>query len=158
MASAFIPCVLLLSSDFLGEFISHRTEVHFSRVSIKFVQIIRRLRTQILLCMCWVFVNAQCTLKGIGILWHSLIHPGVLSFKVWEVLAKAGLSKLDVALLLLGTFVLWLTDYIRYQGSTVYIELDKRPLYIRVLAVYGLILFIMLFGKFGASSFIYFQF
>lgn len=158
IASAFIPCVLLLSADVFREFISHRTEVRFSGASIKLVQIICRLRTQILLCMCWVFVNAQSTPKGIGILRHSLIHPGVFSFKVWGILAQAGLSKLDVALLLLGTFLLWVIDYIRYQGSTVYIELDKRPLYIRVLAVYGLILFIMLFGKFGASSFIYFQF
>ena len=65
IASGLIPCVLLIFSELINPVsIRFYSALHIERKS-KIICFYRRIKTQVLLCLCWIFVNAESTGRGI---------------------------------------------------------------------------------------------
>ena len=69
-----------------------------------------------------------------------------------------GISALDILLMTLCLVVLLRIEKMKYDGASVFEKMNQQNFWVRILVVYGEILLILLCGKVGSSSFIYFQF
>ena len=157
MASGFIPCILLMLSDFFASFFIRLDSAFHIERGNNFFQFCRRVKTQLLLCLCWTFVNAESTAKGFRIIKNSLKSPFVCS-KQDDFLLSMGISYKDYFIMIFGVVVLLLAEQIRYRKSTIFIEMDKKPVLMRIFLIYCELLLILFCGKVGTSAFIYFQF
>ncbi len=69
-----------------------------------------------------------------------------------------GISTLDVFIMIIGVVLLYISDKLVYEGTTVFKALDKQNFVIKIAVIYAELLTILLHGMVGTSSFIYFQF
>jgi alginate O-acetyltransferase complex protein AlgI len=114
-----------------------------------------------LVSFAWIFFRANTVndafyivghlFSGVGNLLVNLTNASV----VRDALAGTGLSEIVPAVLAIA--VLELIHYFQQRGS-VRQMLARQPGWIRWAIYYGLVLTILLFGKFGVEQFIYFQF
>ena len=117
----------------------------------------RRFRTQCLLCLSWIFINAQSSGRGFEILFQIIRRPyNYTSFNT--AISNMGISALDILLMTLCLVVLLRIEKMKYDGASVFEKMNQQNFWVRILVVYGEILLILLCGKVGSSSFIYFQF
>ncbi len=81
---------------------------------------------------------------------------GYMSFVTF--LETYGMTALDVLVMAIGVVLLFVTDKLIYEGTTVFAVMDQQNYVIRVAIIYAELLTIMLLGMVGSSAFIYFQF
>ena len=69
-----------------------------------------------------------------------------------------GISALDILLMTFSLVVLFRIEKLKYDGESIFVKMNQQNFWVRILVFYGEILLILLCGKVGSSSFIYFQF
>lgn len=157
MASAGVPCVLLVLSDFLQPLLKKINRILRINTECESWHWFRRIRTSLLICICWVIVCSRGTHNAIGIIGHMVSDLwNYTSFT--STMETVGINTLDVLIMFIGIVLLYITDKLEYGGTTVFKALDKQNFIIKILIVYAELLAILLHGIVGESSFIYFQF
>lgn len=157
IASGLIPCVLLIFSELLNPVsIRFYSTLHIERKN-KIFCLCRRIKTQVLLCLCWIFVNAESTGRGIRIIKYSLKHPLILSTQA-DFPFSMGLSYRSIFIMFFSLAILLFVEQIKYRNSTIFLEMDKKPFLTRIFLIYCELILILFCGKVGTSAFIYFQF
>ena len=163
IASAAIPCVLLMLSDILQPLFKKTNSLLHIEGSPIWLRILRRIRTLLLICICWTVVCAGSTQDALAA-FAQILH-GPVSTEAFRSLPaflaaaeRFGLLLPDLAIMLGGLIVLYVTDRIAYKGSSVFEKLSGSCLALRLACVYGEVLLIYFFGMLGSSEFIYFQF
>jgi hypothetical protein len=68
-----------------------------------------------------------------------------------------GIPRYDYLIALAGVGIVYLVDYTNEQGKLVRTKLNKYPT-LKWSLYYGLVLTVLIFGKFASSDFVYFQF
>lgn len=157
IASAAIPCVLLMMSDFCQPFFKKSVQVLRINTECESWHWVRRIRTLLLICVCWIVVCSNGIRNAISIFNHMFLNPwNYTSFvNAMEVL---GLTSLDIVLMLVGIVVLYLADRCIYQGTTIFKKMDSQNFWVRIMVIYAEVITILLQGMVGSSVFIYFQF
>ena len=153
IASGAIPCALLMLSDIMQLLFTKSRERDKFGV---FSRMLRRLRTLLLVCISWIVVCSNGTYNFINVVRHVVTHPVNTSFDI-DNLRVFNFGIRDMSMIV-GLVVLCLADYLTYKGTSIFEELNKRNFWIRTAMIYLELLFIMMFGVMGTSSFIYFKF
>lgn len=157
IASAMIPCSLLIISD-VGEpfFKKLKQKLNINEQKMWWIWF-KRIRTLLLVCICWVFVCANESIRAFKVIGHMFTHPIRTSYSM-SVLEPFHLSVINILLMVSGLIVLYISDKYVYEGTNIFEVQNKRKFWIRVVFIYLELLAIMLFGELGTSSFIYFKF
>ena len=157
MSSAILPCFLMISADIFQPVFSWMVSKLGINTQCESWHWFRRFRTQCLLCLSWIFINAQSSGRGFEILFQIIRRPyNYTSFNT--AISNMGISALDILLMTLCLVVLLRIEKMKYDGASVFERMNQQNFWVRVLVVYGEILLILFCGKVGSSSFIYFQF
>ena len=117
-----------------------------------------------LVCIGWIFFRANTVDDAWYIFSHLLVGlrsfiTNFFSYYTWKnLLSLSGLiNKSDLVIMMLGIVVVFLVDMIERRTS-IWQKIATYPLYIRWFCYYTIVLAIVIFGRFGAQQFIYFQF
>lgn len=157
IASAGIPCILLVLSDLCQPFFSAIVMKLHINVGCDSWKWFRRIRTLLLICICWMAVCSGGTHRFILLLKSSLSN-------LWNYTAvnmaveTIGLTSVDILLMTTGIAILYLSDLCTFRGENIFKVMDKQNYLIKVSLVYCEVIIIFLYGMIGSSSFIYFQF
>lgn len=157
IASAMVPCVLLIISDMcqpLFKKIVNALKINTECESWKWI---KRIRTLLLVCVCWMVVCSNGTYNAINLFKHAFANP-VKFTPYTSALEIFGLNTLDITIMGTGVVILYLADLCVYKGTTVFERMDKQNFWIRILLIYSELLVTILYGVIGSSSFIYFKF
>ncbi|SFW61316.1 MBOAT family O-acyltransferase [Selenomonas ruminantium] len=155
VASAIVPCTLLMISD-LGSsyFTKMGKKLPWQENSLLWDNV-NRLKTLLLICICWVFVCAESVPAGMVALYDILTNIGDCHMtELW----KAAHIGSNFSVMILGMAVLIFADYLEDKGTSLYEILNKRSWWVRTVILYVEIILIIDKGLVGKSEFIYFQF
>jgi len=157
VASAGIPCILLILSDLCQPLFAKMIQACHINTECTSWHWFRRVRTVLLVCICW-FVVCSGSMENVGlILRHMMAQPwGYMTFVAF--LETYGMTALDVLVMAVGMVLLYIADKCTYEGTTVFKVMDQQNFVIRVAVIYAEVLIIMFLGMVGSSAFIYFQF
>lgn len=156
VAAAVIPCTLIMMSDLLGP-ISKKVSPLLPLKNSDLLWInLKRLRTFLLICICWVFVCAGTVSGGMESLFN--IISDFSNINTVDVFVSTGKGKGTVILMVLGLALLFFADYLKEKGSSIYEFVSSKPFLIRSGIIYAEIFAILYAGMVGQSQFIYFQF
>lgn len=157
VASAGIPCILLVASDLLKPYFAKTINRLKIRTDCFSYTLFQRFRTVLLVCLSWVFVcaggihNAFVAYKQIFFHFFSFSSPA-LTFELFE------FQLIDVVLMILGVYALFAVDGIKNKGGDVLEVLRGQNIIFKYIVIFSCVLLIFYYGKVGNSSFIYFQF
>ncbi len=154
MASAILPCVYLLGSDFvspIAEFLVKTCRVNTECWSWRFFQ---RLRTFFILLSCWVFVNTISVRKGIVAIKRMFFDLNLTHLKF----SALDLNLKTAAILAVGLGIMLFADVLKNRKKNLYVWMNEQNAVFRGCAIYAEMILIVLFGVFADSSFIYFKF
>lgn len=113
---------------------------------------IQMLGTFALVCFAWIFFRANTMSEALYIIRHLFVG---LNFSGSYGLDVGGAYELALMAFSIGALLLVDVGQARANGQPI---LSKQPLVIRWLVYYAILFAIILFGKFGVTDFIYFQF
>mgnify|MGYP001094257861 CR=1 FL=1 len=157
IASAGIPCVLLILSDLCQPFfhlIVSKFHMNTKCISWRWF---RRIRTLLLICICWMVVCSNGTRRFAVLLKHAFSNLwNYTSFN--SALGVIGLTSLDLLLMVIGICMLYLSDLCTYKGSSIFEVMDKQNYLFKIILIYTEVIMILMYGMVGSSPFIYFQF
>ena len=157
IASAGVPCVLLILSDMLQPVFKNVIGILRINTECESWHWFRRIRTLLLICICWVFALSNGTYNALNIIKH--LFSDLWNYTTFTAAMETfGISALDVLIMAIGVVLLYITDKLIYEGTTVFKVLDKQNFAIKIAIIYAELLAILLHGMVGTSSFIYFQF
>ena len=157
IASAGVPCVLLILSDMLQPLFKNMIRILRINTECESWHWFRRIRTLLLICICWVIACSNGTHNAINIIRH--MFTDLWNYTTFTaVMETFGINTLDVFIMIIGVVLLYITDKLVYEGTTVFKALDKQNFVIKIAVIYAELLTILLHGMVGTSSFIYFQF
>lgn len=157
VASAGIPCVLLILSDVCQPLFKKLVTVFHVNTECASWHWFRRVRTLLLICMCW-FVVCSGSMENVGII---LRHMGG---NLWNytsfvsAMEYIGFTTMDILLMVVGVVLLYVTDKCIDAGTTVFEVMNQQNLLVRLVVIYAEVMLIMFHGMVGSSAFIYFQF
>lgn len=156
VASAIVPCTLLMISD-LGHssFTKLGKKLPWQESTLLW-DTVNRLKSLLLICICWVFVCANSVPVGMASLYE--IFASIGDCHIVEIWKATHLGTVSLLVMILGIAALVFADYLEDKGTSLYEVLNKRTWMTRTLILYAEIILIMVTGKFGNSEFIYFQF
>lgn len=157
IASAGIPCILLILSDLCQPLFAILVKTFKVNTECKSWCWFRRVRTLLLICICWIVACSGGTYNAINIFRHMFITP--INYTPFTVAMETfGLNTLDILLMSLGMVIIYSAHKCEYEGTTIMRELDGQNWGIKVLLIYVEVIVILLHGMVGSSAFIYFQF
>ncbi len=157
IASAGIPCIYLIAGDLFRPVLGRLTERLHINTQCESWKWIRRIRTLLLICVCWMLVCSNGTVAFGAVVKHMLSSPA--GFTAFHTAMEAfGLTYTDLLLLMGGVVLLFLSYLCVYCGETIFDVMDRQNFFVRTGLIYAEILIIFMHGMAGASSFIYFQF
>ncbi len=120
-----------------------------------------RLKTFLLISMCWVFFRIDGIKPAIRILYQGVSNLQ-LSKLFGYIFVGFGISVKDVILLVLSIGILFFVDYKKEQGLNLIALLNQQGICFRWLIYLSLVFGILIYGIYGTvyeqTSFIYFQF
>ena len=157
IASAFIPCFFLICGDLLRAPFQALLKKFHINVHCFSYRLFQRLRTNLLLCFCWVFVCTGTVQEGFLLLKHIFL-------RFWRLdganigLQTFGFTLRDAELMIGGVILLIAEHYFLHNNSSLDSKLNKQNLLFKYIFLYGEILLILFYGMVGNSSFIYFNF
>ncbi len=157
IASAVIPFLLLMIGD-LTNTLSDKI-VKFCKVdtNCESWRFLRRIRTLLLVCICWIFACSNGTFKAINI--FKQMFSRLYNFSsLEESFNVLGLTSVDILIMSLSIILLYYSDKLIYTNSSIFKMTDKQNWFFRLFLIYAEILIIMFYGQVGSSAFIYFQF
>lgn len=157
IASAGIPCVLLIISDVLQPVLSKMVSILRINMEATSWHWFRRIRTLLLICICWIVACSNGTHNALNVfrqmfsrLWnYTTFNTAMETF---------GLSTIDVLIMSVGVVLLYITDKLIYEKTTIFKVMDNQNFIFRVVVIYAEVITILLYGMVGSSAFIYFQF
>lgn len=136
------------------EFFTKRERLKISsRVHPKINVFLSRCITIIFFGVTLIFFNAKTVKEAFYFIGH--LFKG-LEFKL--VGYNMGLLHEDLLIAFLGTIIVLLVDYLNEKNIYIRDWLSTKPVWLRWSVYYGLVLTVIIFGKFAASDFIYVQF
>lgn len=156
VASAGIPCALLILSDVLKPLADRTNKALRINKEREIWKTLRRIRTLLLICICWVVACSGSMANAIGIFVHMFTSITKL-VPVSTLSVQCGLDVFDVLVMAIGLLVLLITDMLTQKETSIFEVGDKKPV-LKTILIYAEILMIFFAGEVGASSFIYFQF
>ena len=157
IASGGIPCILFLFSSLCRPLCSGAVKKMHINTGCASWRWFRRVRTLLLICICWMVVCSTGTHNFMWILKYSLFHPwNYMSFNA--IAEAAGLTSIDVLLMAAGLIMLFLSDLSTYRGESIFQAMDRQNYLIKVFCIYLEVIIILMHGMVGSSPFIYFQF
>lgn len=157
IASAVIPCFILIVSDLVQPlFVRWRGSERINMACFSW-RLFQSLRTVLLICICWIFVCSNGTMAAVSVFRHMAEVP-VAYTTLTAAFETFGLTVTDLVVMILGVFILGMSDYLQYRGASVTEKLDGQNGVFRCLVIYVEFFSILLYGMVGTSNFIYFQF
>lgn len=105
-----------------------------------------------LICFSWIFFRASSFTEAV-----TIIKRIFMDFSLKIDLGRAGVSRYQLALGC-GVIFLLLAVQLFQRNRKIINELNNRPVAYRWVIYYSALIFIIIFGVFNTSSFIYFQF
>ena len=154
IASAAIPCFLLMAGDLLQPIFAAVVRVLRVPTNHPAWHMFQRLRTLLLICTCWVFVCAGSVGSGAKVLGKILTFSGGTAFLSAQAM---GFSMIDLFVMFSGAIFLMISDVLQYRNVSVSRVIAGFPFALRYLLLYATALIVIL-GGVGGSGFIYFQF
>ena len=154
--------VCYLIEDITSKFknnVLNKLNVKVKSFSFKLLEVII---TFIIVDLAWIFFRAETIHDA-----FYYIHRMFTKIDLWRIfdgsLYKLGLDRFEMNILIISLVVLFLVDLIKYiKKETIYMFLKNQCLYFRWAAIFFLLFFIIIYGKYGAGfdpkQFIYFQF
>ena len=157
VASGAIPGIYLIGSEVLQPFFRWLVKMRKINTACGSYRLFRRVRTVLLMCVCWIFVCAGSTMGGIMAFKNmvSIFNPWIW---IDGSLLNMGWEPMDFVIACLGILFVLYWDFLDNKGVDVYEKISRQNLLFRWAVWWILLLSILLFGMFGQSSFIYFQF
>ena len=157
VASGAIPGIYLIGSEVLQPFFRWLVKMGKINTACGSYRLFRRVRTVLLMCVCWIFVCAGSTMGGIMAFKNmvSIFNPWIW---IDGSLLNMGWEPMDFVIACLGILFVLYWDFLDNKGVDVYEKISRQNLLFRWAVWWILLLSILLFGMFGQSSFIYFQF
>ena len=157
MASAVVPFILLMGSDLLEPFFNKINVLLNIDTSCSSWSLFQRLRTVLLVCICWLFVCAESLDRTWNVVLHMISNP--IAYTTLEKAFEGfSLDVKDMLLMAIGVGVLMYADSRKYEGDSIQEVLDRQNIIFKWIIIYLEILVILMYGMVGTSSFIYFQF
>lgn len=157
IASAGIPCIYILIGDIFRPLSSKITRILRINVNCDSWRWFRRIRTFLLICVCWMVVCSAGTHSFFHIVAHMVSKP-INYTLIDDALAAMGLGILDVAIMMIGLIVLFFADLCVYKGNSLFDVMNKQNYLARLTLIYLEVALILFHGMVGESSFIYFKF
>lgn len=157
IASAGIPCILLILSDLLNPYFKKIISKWKIRTDCFSYRLFQRFRTILLICLSWIFVCSGGTYKGIIIYKQIITHFFLLSSPILT-FELFGFELMDIVLMALGVFMLFVVDSMKNSGRNIIEVFQNQNILFRYIVIFSVCLLIMHYGKVGNSSFIYFKF
>lgn len=105
-----------------------------------------------LICFSWIFFRASSFTEAV-----TIIKRIFMDFSLKIDIGRAGVSRYQLALGC-GVIFLLLAVQLFQRNRKIINELNNRPVAYRWVIYYSALIFIIIFGVFNTSSFIYFQF
>jgi D-alanyl-lipoteichoic acid acyltransferase DltB (MBOAT superfamily) len=151
----------------LAELTKGIRKAFFGKLTSSYGRIFRytnQVLTFMLVCIGWVFFRAESFTHAIVI--FKQLHVGVLdmlfhatSYATWKnIFSLHGLLvKSDFVVILLGSITVLLVDVVE-RKKTLWEFLQEQNSVVRWFVYYLIVLVVLLYGRFGAQDFIYFQF
>lgn len=158
LASGIIPGIYLIGSEVCQPFFKWFTTAFHIDTDCSSYTFFCRVRTVLLMCVCWIFVCAGNVSGGI-----LVIKRIIKTFNPWVLLDGSLLSVgwtsiMHFIIVLLGiVFILYL-DGLDNKGKNIFVKLEEQNIGFQCIFWWTILFVIMYFGIFGQSSFIYFQF
>jgi D-alanyl-lipoteichoic acid acyltransferase DltB (MBOAT superfamily) len=111
-------------------------------------------------CITFVFFGVTLIFFNASTVQETFYFIGQLftGFKFQLTGYNLGLPHEDILIAVIGTIIVLLVDYLNEKNIFVRDWLGTKPVWLRWAFYYGLVLAVILFGKFAASGFIYVQF
>lgn len=157
IASAGIPCVFLMLSDFCQPLFKKTVQMMEINTECVSWHWFRRFRTLLLICVCWIVACSNSTTNAVNIFRHMLSNP--LNYTPFVVaMEQFGLTTADIGIMIIGVVLLYISDKFVYEGTTIFEAVNKQNFLFRILLIYVEVITILLYGMVGSSAFIYFQF
>ena len=146
IASAGVPCVLLILSDMLQPLFKNLIKILRINTECESWHWFRRIRTLLLICICWVIACSNGTHNAISIIRHMI--SDLWNYTTFtSTMETFGINTLDVAIMIIGIVLLYITDKLVYEGTTVFKALDKQNFIVKILVIYAELLTILFHGK-----------
>lgn len=152
VAAGVLPFVYLFAAELFGPTCRALGEKIGIKDGSSLQHLLGSLRTLLLMFGCWIFVCSRSVILGIrnivSLFDFSLcIFPSISDWNV-----------IDTMIIVVGALLILLVDRVNYKGGSVRDWLAKQKTLVRWGVLWAVCLSIMLWGEFGTSSFIYFQF
>lgn len=157
IASAGIPCILLIISDLLNPYCKKAVIKLKIKTDCYSYRLFQRIRTVLLVCLSWIFVCANGTYNGIAV-YKQVIKHFILFSSPEATFELFGFELVDIVLMVLGICILFTVDYIKDTGRDVLVTLREQNIIFKYAVIACCILTVMYYGKVGNSTFIYFKF
>lgn len=156
VASAVVPCTLLMISDLGSSYFCRLGQKLPWQTNAFLWDNVNRLKSLLLICICWVFVCTESVPLGLTSLYDIVVHIG--DCHIAEVWAATHMGIASLVVMTLGLAVLIYADYLIDKGTSLYEVLNNRTWLTRTAILYVELILIMAQGMAGKSEFIYFQF
>lgn len=156
VASALVPCTLLILSDGVSALTVKWPSCLRLESDNIFVAYIQRVRTLLLICICWVFVCAGSVSAGISVFVNMVSNFSASHF--YDILNTTGIDGKKAVFMFLCLMLLVFAEYLENKGSSIQRFMDGRHYLFRIGAIYLVVFLILGTGMIGKSTFIYFQF
>lgn len=157
IASAGIPCILLILSDLMNPYFKRIATKWKIRTECFSYKLFQRFWTILLVCLSWIFVCSGGTYRGIEAYKQIITHFFLLSSPALT-FERFGFELVDIVLMVLGILVLFVVDNIKNSGRNIIEMFRKQNIVFQYIVIFCGCLLIMHYGKVGNSSFIYFKF
>ncbi len=157
IATGIWPFIVLTLEDLFDPMMDRlSTKLRIDRNKESF-KCFRRIRTQLVLVVAWVFICSKDAGKGFAVLSHMAVNfIGYTSIDTF--FRNLGTGAADLIIMCVGAVILYIAERLKYNGSSIVEFMDKQSFAARVIVIYAEILVIFCFADLGGSEFIYFNF
>lgn len=111
----------------------------------------------VIICSCWIFFRAENIQDAVYVFSHMFDGMGNLKDYILRGYSDLQLNGDQVIQISCSLLALLVFDYASLKED-VLLKLTKLPIVCRWIIYYILIFWIIIFGRFGSSQFVYFQF
>lgn len=129
-----------------------------------FIDLSQTALTYVIVCFAWIFFRANSLNEALYIASNlfydvDILLQNILSIQFFQSqLAQMGVSRLNFLIITLSVSILLYVDYIKTYKPILLSKIERLPLLLRWSFYYIAIATILVFGIFGDTQFIYFQF
>lgn len=158
LASGIIPGIYLIGSEIFQPFFKWIISVFHINTNCISYTFFCRIRTVLLMCLCWIFVCAGSINGGIAVIKEiiGVFNPWILLDG--SLLSIGWTSTMHFIMAFLGVILIIYLDRLDYNGENFLVKLEGQNIGFQCVFWWTILFVIMYFGVFGQSSFIYFQF